>query len=303
MGIIQEQCCHCRKIWTCTGSQQTQAEVPQSLCLLIMVAPWPLQNSAQYPLLSLQECTRWDFIFCCMFHSISRVVSEVLQASGIAFAYCRDASRCSISRVAQSLKPVWWSACWMFCAFDTSKLHMSCGFTHLLLQFLLMAALQIMLYAMQQWVKCGWFECVLQCVFQVYTRKLGQCLVDLAAHTNSSRAEADLQRYTTEVSVMLMCMAMANPKGFSSFHGMRLDGLLGEDKSKSHLSDDFYAEMLVWPPSLQMDCVPYDSCTHTQKLVINRCLLYWHVGVIAFLANQLLVLAMTICLRQLSLRH
>ena len=77
---------------------------------------------------------------------------------------------------------------------------------------------------------------------QVYARKLGQCLLDIATGRNAGDAEAKLQLWTTEANAMLMCIAMANPKSFSSFHGMRLDGVSGDN---CHLSDTFYAEMLV----------------------------------------------------------
>ena len=81
------------------------------------------------------------------------------------------------------------------------------------------------------------------CIAQVYARKLGQCLLDIATNTNRTAAEANLRQYTIESNVLLLCLAMANPKSFSSFHGLRLDGVTGE--GNSHLSDAFYTEMLV----------------------------------------------------------
>ncbi len=80
---------------------------------------------------------------------------------------------------------------------------------------------------------------------QAYTRKLGQCLLDIATNTNSAAARADLQRCTMESNAMLTCVAMANPKSFSGFHSRRMDGVTGADNS--HLSDAFYIEMLVCP--------------------------------------------------------
>ena len=77
---------------------------------------------------------------------------------------------------------------------------------------------------------------------QVYARKLGQCLLDITSGKDINTAQAKLQLYTTEANAMLICVAMANPKSFSSFHGMRLDGMSGDN---SDLSDTFYAEMLV----------------------------------------------------------
>ena len=78
---------------------------------------------------------------------------------------------------------------------------------------------------------------------QAYARKLGQCLLDIATNSNTSAAQADLRCCTTEGNAMLTCVAMANPKSFSSFHGRRLDGQSGA--GNSHLSDVFYTEMLV----------------------------------------------------------
>lgn len=76
----------------------------------------------------------------------------------------------------------------------------------------------------------------------MYARKLGQCLLDIATGKDLDTAQAKLQLYTTEANAMLICVAMANPKSFSSFHAMRLDGISGDN---SNLSDTFYAEMLV----------------------------------------------------------
>lgn len=78
---------------------------------------------------------------------------------------------------------------------------------------------------------------------QAYARKLGQCLLEIATGTDSSRAQADMQRCTMETHALNLCVAMSNPRGFSKFHSQRLDGLPGVDNS--HLSDTFYVEMLV----------------------------------------------------------
>lgn len=78
---------------------------------------------------------------------------------------------------------------------------------------------------------------------QAYARKLGQCLLDVATGTDTSRAHADMQRCTMETHALNLCVAMSNPRGFSKFHSQRLDGLPGADNS--HLSDTFYVEMLV----------------------------------------------------------
>lgn len=84
----------------------------------------------------------------------------------------------------------------------------------------------------------------LAAIHTAYARKLGQCLLEIATGTDTSRAEAEMQSCTMETHALNLCVAIGNPTSFSKFHSQRLDGLSGADNS--HLSDTFYVEMLVW---------------------------------------------------------
>jgi len=94
---------------------------------------------------------------------------------------------------------------------------------------------------------------------QAYARKLGQCLLELATRTDTSRAEAEMQSCTMETHALNLCVAMGNPRTFSKFHSQRLDGLSGADNS--HLSDTFYVEMLVWCSVKTASCAAASVCT------------------------------------------
>ncbi len=81
-----------------------------------------------------------------------------------------------------------------------------------------------------------------------------------------------------ESNAMLTCVAMANPKSFSSFHSRRLDGVSGKDNS--HLSDTFYTEMLV--------CLRLDQCIQRSLemspevfMIVCRCALGFRLGSIS----------------------
>ena len=94
---------------------------------------------------------------------------------------------------------------------------------------------------------------------QAYARKLGQCLLELATSTDTSRAEAEMQSCTMETHALNLCVAMGNPRSFSKFHSQRLDGLSGADNS--HLSDTFYVEMLVWCSLKTASCAAASAYT------------------------------------------
>ena len=94
---------------------------------------------------------------------------------------------------------------------------------------------------------------------QAYARKLGQCLLELATSTDTSRAEAEMQSCTMETHALNLCVAMGNPRSFSRFHSQRLDGLSGADNS--HLSDTFYVEMLVWCSLKTASCAAASAYT------------------------------------------
>ena len=79
---------------------------------------------------------------------------------------------------------------------------------------------------------------------QAYARKISQCLTQIAQQQGStSDAMQELHKWTSEVSALLVFLAVGNLKNYLSFSSSRLDGNLGP--SVSQLPDTFYQDFVV----------------------------------------------------------
>ena len=79
---------------------------------------------------------------------------------------------------------------------------------------------------------------------QAYARKISQCLTQIAQQSGStSDLMEELQKWTSEVSAMLVFLAVGNLKNYLTFTSSRLDGTIGP--SVSQLPDTFYQDFVV----------------------------------------------------------
>ena len=83
---------------------------------------------------------------------------------------------------------------------------------------------------------------------QIYARKMGQGLLDLAGNSqDNASTNMQLRLLTSELNALTHCLAAVNPKTFQKFHNKRVDGLAGPDTSD--LSEAFYVDVLVGCPT------------------------------------------------------
>ncbi len=79
---------------------------------------------------------------------------------------------------------------------------------------------------------------------QAYARKISQCLTQTAQQNGSTPdLMQELHKWTSEVSAMLVFLAVGNLKNYVAFTSSRLDGNIGP--SVSQLPDKFYQDFLV----------------------------------------------------------
>lgn len=79
---------------------------------------------------------------------------------------------------------------------------------------------------------------------QAYARKISQCLTQIAQQSGStSDLMQELHKWTSEVSGMLVFLAVGNLKNYLAFSSSRLDGNIGP--SVSQLPDNFYQDFEV----------------------------------------------------------
>ncbi len=79
---------------------------------------------------------------------------------------------------------------------------------------------------------------------QAYARKISQCLTQIAQQNGSASDLMDvLHKWTSEVSAMLVFLAVGNLKNYLAFTSSRLDGNMGP--SVSQLPDTFYQDFVV----------------------------------------------------------
>ncbi|DBA95755.1 TPA: hypothetical protein ACH3X1_001309 [Trebouxia sp. C0004] len=81
-------------------------------------------------------------------------------------------------------------------------------------------------------------------LYTAYTRKIRQCLTQIAQQKGStSDTMEDLHKWTSEVSAMLVFLAVGNLRNYLSFTSSRLDGNIGP--SVSQLPDTFYQDFVT----------------------------------------------------------
>lgn len=80
---------------------------------------------------------------------------------------------------------------------------------------------------------------------QLYARKLGACLLEMTDSEACSTSE-DLQRWITELTSLMVCVSLGNPKGLKAFHSASMDG---SSASVRQLPESFYEDLLVSQPS------------------------------------------------------
>lgn len=79
---------------------------------------------------------------------------------------------------------------------------------------------------------------------QAYARKISQCLTQIAQQSGStSDLMEELHKWTSEVSAMLVFLAVGNLKNYLTFTSSRLDGNIGP--SVSQLPDTYYRDFVV----------------------------------------------------------
>ena len=79
---------------------------------------------------------------------------------------------------------------------------------------------------------------------QAYARKISHCLTQIAQQNGSTSDSMDeLHKWTSEVSAMLVFLAVGNLKKYLTFTSSRLDGNMGP--SVSQLPDTFYQDFVV----------------------------------------------------------
>ena len=79
---------------------------------------------------------------------------------------------------------------------------------------------------------------------QSYARKISQCLTQIAQQNGStSDLMKELHTWTSEVSAMLVFLAVGNLQNYLTFTSSRLDGNIGP--SVSQLPDTFYHDFVV----------------------------------------------------------
>ena len=76
---------------------------------------------------------------------------------------------------------------------------------------------------------------------QLYARKLGACLLEMS-DSESCSASQDLHRWITELTSLMVCVSLGNPKGLKAFHSASMDGSAA---SVRQLPDSFYEDLLV----------------------------------------------------------
>ncbi len=94
------------------------------------------------------------------------------------------------------------------------------------------------------WWHAGRQMCILVAV-QLYARKLGACLLEMTDSEACSTSE-DLHRWITELTSLMVCVSLGNPKGLKAFHSASMDG---SSASVRQLPDSFYEDLLVSQPS------------------------------------------------------
>ncbi|KAL0055425.1 hypothetical protein WJX82_000314 [Trebouxia sp. C0006] len=78
-------------------------------------------------------------------------------------------------------------------------------------------------------------------LYTAYARKISQCLTQIAQQSGStSDLMQELHKWTSEVSGMLVFLAVGNLKNYLAFSSSRLDGNIGP--SVSQLPDNFYQD-------------------------------------------------------------
>jgi len=80
---------------------------------------------------------------------------------------------------------------------------------------------------------------------QLYARKLGACLLEMTDSEACSISE-DLQRWIIELTSLMVCVSLGNPKGLKAFHSSSMDG---SSASVRQLPESFYEDLLVSQPS------------------------------------------------------
>ncbi|KAL0024105.1 hypothetical protein WJX79_007265 [Trebouxia sp. C0005] len=81
-------------------------------------------------------------------------------------------------------------------------------------------------------------------LYTAYARKISQCLTQIAQQSGStSDLMEELHKWTSEVSAMLVFLAVGNLKNYLTFTSSRLDGNIGP--SVSQLPDTYYRDFVT----------------------------------------------------------
>ena len=96
--------------------------------------------------------------------------------------------------------------------------------------------------------------CILLCLHtgmvlvQTYARKLGACLLGMCDSEPCSAAE-DMNRWITELTSLMVCVSLGNPKGLKAFHSASMDG---SSATVRQLPDSFYEDLMVGSACLSL---------------------------------------------------
>lgn len=80
-----------------------------------------------------------------------------------------------------------------------------------------------------------------QRLYSLYARKLGACLLEMT-DTEACSTSEDLHRWITELTSLMVCVSLGNPKGLKAFHSASMDG---SSASVRQLPESFYEDLLV----------------------------------------------------------
>ena len=87
---------------------------------------------------------------------------------------------------------------------------------------------------------------------QLYARKLGACLLE-GTDAEPCSATDDMQRWIKELTSLMVCVSLGNPKGLKDFHSASMDGspTLGTVRE---LPESFYEDLMVCKLLLHLRC-------------------------------------------------
>ena len=113
---------------------------------------------------------------------------------------------------------------------------------------------------------------------QLYARKLGACLLEMTDSEACSTSE-DLHRWITELTSLMVCVSLGNPKGLKAFHSASMDG---SSASVRQLPESFYEDLLVSQPSKPRsgNCLFADSSINFMLglILLACCRALWLTG-------------------------